>query len=85
MTKEEFVQARKLLGLTQKEIAQKLGVAWRTVQNYEAATHGIPGPVERLVQQWLDELPPGHEAPKSKRGGYRPRPLGSNAKDTTGL
>ena len=42
-------QERKKLGMTQKELAQALGVAPNTVARYERDESGIPEPVARLV------------------------------------
>jgi transcriptional regulator with XRE-family HTH domain len=35
--------------MTQRELAQELGVAWNTVARYERDEIGIPEPVARLV------------------------------------
>ena len=40
---------RKVLGMTQKELARALGVAPNTVARYERDESGIPEPVARLV------------------------------------
>ncbi|MDF2459735.1 MAG: Antitoxin component of bacterial toxin-antitoxin system, MqsA [Nitrospira sp.] len=42
-------QQRKKLHLTQRELAEELGVATNTVARYERDESGIPEPVARLV------------------------------------
>ncbi len=44
---EDFFNARKRLGKTQKEIAELLGLALKTVQAYEQGSRNIPAYIER--------------------------------------
>ena len=48
MTPAEFSAWRKRLGLTQAEAGAMLGVARRTVQQWEQAVAKVPAPVEKL-------------------------------------
>lgn len=55
MTSEEVKTLRGLLGLTQQELAEKLGVSFRTIQNYEAG--GVIPPAKRkLLSGMLNEI-----------------------------
>jgi transcriptional regulator with XRE-family HTH domain len=56
MTAEELKALRARIGLTQEELAQKLGVARNTITRWEMGIRGIPEPVARLAQL-LDVLP----------------------------
>ena len=47
MNKEEFAKARKKLGKTQKEIAELLGVALKTIHSYEQGWRKIPSHIDR--------------------------------------
>lgn len=40
------------LNMTQTEAARRLHVSLRTVQNWVAGVHDVPGPVEVLVRTW---------------------------------
>lgn len=42
MTSEELKQARKELGLTQRELAQRLGVSRNCITRWEIGMHRIP-------------------------------------------
>ncbi len=47
MESDDFNNARKKLGKTQKEIAELLGLALKTVQAYEQGSRKIPAYIER--------------------------------------
>lgn len=53
MTAGELRDALDTLDLTQTEAARRLHVSLRTVQNWCAGTHEVPGPVEVLIRTWL--------------------------------
>jgi hypothetical protein len=46
---EEFFKCRKRLGKTQKEMAEILGIAMKTVHSYEQGWRKIPSHIERQV------------------------------------
>ncbi|MBU1565247.1 MAG: helix-turn-helix domain-containing protein [Proteobacteria bacterium] len=46
---DDFYKARKKLGKTQKELAELLGLAMKTVQCYEQGSRKIPAYIEREV------------------------------------
>jgi hypothetical protein len=48
---DDFYNARKKLGKTQKEIADLLGLALKTVQSYEQGSRQIPAYIER--EMWF--------------------------------
>lgn len=45
MTPEEFLAARRLLGLTQQQMADAIGVTLRAVKGYEAKNRKTPIPM----------------------------------------
>ena len=49
----ELKEKRKKLGLTQKELGQKVGVAMRTIQNWEKDTNKIPKSTELLIDDLI--------------------------------
>lgn len=49
MTPAELKEARQSLGLTQTQLAEKLGVTLRAVQHYEGGSRQIPEPTARLI------------------------------------
>jgi hypothetical protein len=49
MNSEEFFKYRKILKRTQKEMAELLGVALKTVHSYEQGWREIPSYIERQV------------------------------------
>jgi len=49
MTREEFSRARKILGKTQRELAQLLGTSLKAVHSYEQGWRNIPLHVERQL------------------------------------
>ena len=58
MKPEQFKQYRKLLGLSQSEMAKALGLkSPRSVRHYEAGTRRISGPLVLLIASLLKEQP----------------------------
>jgi transcriptional regulator with XRE-family HTH domain len=54
MTPTQFKEVRLSLGLTQLELAAKLGVAENTVTRWEAGMRKrIPQPIERLMRIYM--------------------------------
>jgi len=49
MTAEHFASERSRLGLSQSELAARLGVHVRTIGKWERGERGIPEPVARLL------------------------------------
>ncbi|OCC15668.1 hypothetical protein DBT_1019 [Dissulfuribacter thermophilus] len=49
MNKKEFVKARKILGKTQKQMAELLGTSLKTVSSYEQGWRSIPPYIERQI------------------------------------
>jgi DNA-binding XRE family transcriptional regulator len=49
LEKTEFIQIRRYLGKTQKEMAQLLGISLKAVQSFEQGWRNIPVHVERQV------------------------------------
>jgi transcriptional regulator with XRE-family HTH domain len=49
----ELKEKRKKLGLTQTQLADKVGVAMRTVQNWEKETNKIPKSTELLIDDLI--------------------------------
>jgi DNA-binding transcriptional regulator YiaG len=57
MTPKQLKEARRRLGcLTQKELAEKLGVHWRTVQKWEGGERQPRGPVLALLRLLLERV-----------------------------
>lgn len=66
MKKDVFKAARLALGLTQAELAAKLGLSdGRSVRRYEAGENPIPLPTATLLTIWAAT------APKPKKKGKR--------------
>jgi DNA-binding XRE family transcriptional regulator len=65
MEKEKFVNYRKQLGLTQKELAQLLVTSIKTIHSYEQGYRNIPENIERQLLYLFSQK-------KTLRG--RPRP-----------
>jgi len=53
MTSEEFKAARDGLGLTQAQLAHKIGLSERAVQYYEKGGRSVPAPVSMLLKGFL--------------------------------
>lgn len=53
MKADELREALEKLGLTQVAAAKRLHVSLRSVQNWVAGSHDVPGPVKVLVRTWL--------------------------------
>lgn len=52
MTPETFKSIRAKLEITQKELAEQLGVSLSQLKRYESGKSAISGPVERLMVNW---------------------------------
>lgn len=50
MTGDEFRYRREMIGLSQKEFAQRLGLSIRTIRNYENGSTKIGRTIELAVQ-----------------------------------
>jgi len=64
MELEIFLQARKTLGKTQKEIAELLGVSLKTIHSYEQGWRTIPPHVERQMLFLLSQRRENTTKPK---------------------
>ena len=49
MGREEFLQARKRLCKTQKQLAELLGTSLKAVDSYERGGYSVPAHVERQI------------------------------------
>ncbi len=67
MTGQELKTLRQQMGLTQKELAEKLGVPWNTVARWEVGMRRIFEPVARLVQYLAKEVRAEQERKKTRR------------------
>jgi len=56
MTPEELKALRARLGLTQQELAEKVGVARNTINRWEMGIRSIPEPVVRLMDYLTKEV-----------------------------
>lgn len=54
MTKEEFRNALKTLGISQMELGRLLDVAPRTARRWALDETPVPGPVEMHLRLWLE-------------------------------
>jgi transcriptional regulator with XRE-family HTH domain len=75
MTREELKALRATLGLTQEDLAEKVGVARNTINRWEMGIRHIPEPVARLVQYLAKEV-------KTESEGRTQRPTKRQAKKT---
>lgn len=50
MTADQLKKIRARLGLTQSQLAEKLGVSSKAVQSWEQGWRPVPGPVEKLME-----------------------------------
>ena len=62
MEPNEFRECLKLLGFTQAEAAERLGVDPRTVRRWVLGEREIPGPVEAALTCWLERAADEKEA-----------------------
>lgn len=51
MTAEEAKRIRTSLGLTQRQAAVRIGVSWRTWQDYERGVITVTKPISLLIRQ----------------------------------
>ena len=58
MTAAEFKAGRKLLGLSQTEMAAMCGCTLRSVQNWEGSEYAVSDHAARLMQAYLDGYRP---------------------------
>ncbi|VAW34140.1 hypothetical protein MNBD_DELTA03-836 [hydrothermal vent metagenome] len=65
MDKKEFAHIRKILGKTQKELAELLGISIKTLHSYEQGWRRIPAHAERQIIFLLSKI---HEI----SGGLKP-------------
>lgn len=66
MTPKEFREARRKLGMSANELAEKLGLSdGRSIRRYEAGDRPIPIPTAALMMVWASV------APKPKKKGKR--------------
>jgi len=56
MTGEDLKALRTQLGLTQAELAERIGVARNTINRWEMGIRRIPEPVARLMQYLAKEV-----------------------------
>ena len=54
MTPADFIDARHAMGLTQRQLAERLGVSTRAVQHWEAGTRKPHRAAEALLQIFKD-------------------------------
>jgi len=52
----ELKELRHQMGLTQKELAEKIGVPWNTVARWEVGMRKIAEPIARLVHYIAKEV-----------------------------
>ena len=67
MTGRELKTLRQQMGLTQKELAEKLGVPWNTVARWEVGMRKIFEPVARLVHYLAKEVKKGQKSKRTRR------------------
>lgn len=53
MTADEFKMIREQLRMTQREIADELGVHYNTVNNWEADRHRVPSATAALLRHLI--------------------------------
>ena len=58
LTPDEFLQARRTLGLYQAALARALGVIVRTIGRWEHGDRRVPGPAVLLLRRILESIPP---------------------------
>jgi len=67
MTGQELKALRQQMGLTQKELAEKLGVPWNTVARWEVGMRKIFEPVARLVHYLAKEVRAEQKSKKMRK------------------
>jgi len=67
MTGQELKDLRRQMGLTQKELAEKIGVPWNTVARWEVGMRRIFEPVARLVHYLAKEVRAEQKRQKTRR------------------
>jgi DNA-binding XRE family transcriptional regulator len=82
VTGQELKQVRAYLGLTQAEMAQKIGVTRNTVARWEVGLRRIPEPIIRLVQ-FLAEKKHSLVVPASEAGSKGDTPHDEERKFNT--
>jgi len=63
--KKEFARIRKILGKTQKELAELLGISIKTLHSYEQGSRHIPAHAERQILFLLSRI-------KEQEGSLKP-------------
>ena len=66
-TAADFKAGRKLLGLSQTEMAAMCGCTLRSVQNWEGGEYAVSDHAARLMQAYLDGYRPA-DWPKAQQG-----------------
>ncbi len=56
MTNKEFARARKILGRTQKQMAELLGTSQKTISSYEQGWRTVPVYVERQIYFFISRM-----------------------------
>lgn len=51
MTPDEFKAIRAAAGLSHQQMADFLGVTWRSIYRYEAGERAITKPIEKLLER----------------------------------
>ena len=64
MDREKFLQARKKLGKTQKQIAELLGTSIKAIHSYEQGWRSVPAHAERQVFFLLSRMRGSHKGQK---------------------
>lgn len=59
MTSEEFKAVRERLGMTQGQLAYKIGISERAIRYYEQGGRSVPAPVSLLLGTFLKGLERG--------------------------
>lgn len=65
MDSEKFLQARKRLGKTQKQLAELLGTSLKAVHSYEQGWRSVPAHVERQLFFLLSRMRGSHTERKT--------------------
>jgi DNA-binding transcriptional regulator YiaG len=55
VTPEELKRGRRQLGMSQTELAEKIGVHGMTVSRWERGTIKVPAPIARLIELLMRE------------------------------